>query len=184
MDVLESCPGFMRLIVTGPDCQSLFAQESGGHRWQRVPPNERNGRVHTSTVTVAVLPLLNPEEIRLNPSELTILPCVGSGPGGQNRNKTATAVTVIHKPTGLRVHCENERSQLQNREMAIAVLAARLKQASQAARDKECNEARRFQIGSGMRGDKRRTVAVQRGTVDDHPTGCRWRLKDYLAGNF
>jgi len=182
--VVECAPGFVRLIVSGERCQPLFANESGGHRWQRVPPNERNGRVHTSTVTVAVLPLLEPKQIHINESDLEILACIGSGKGGQAKQKTSSAITLIHKPTGIRIHCENERSQLQNKETAKAVLAAKLLAASQERASNSENSNRRGQIGSGMRGDKRRTVAVQRGTVDDHISGTRWRFRDYEDGRF
>jgi peptide chain release factor 1 len=182
--VVERTPGFIRLIVSGERCQPLFANESGGHRWQRVPPNERNGRVHTSTITVAVLPLLEQRQIHINPSDLEIFACIGSGNGGQNKQKTSSAITVVHKPTGIRIHCENERSQLSNKETAIAVLAARLLAASEQRANNSENSVRKGQIGSGMRGDKRRTVAVQRGTVDDHITGLRWRFQDYLGGRF
>jgi peptide chain release factor 1 len=162
----------------------VFRDESGGHRWQRVPPNERRGRVHTSTITVAVLPEPTPAELRIAPGDLSVVTCRGSGAGGQHRNKTDSCVVVTHRPTGLAVRCESERSQHQNRESALALLRARLFAAETERRSAARAGDRRRQLGSGMRGDKRRTVRCQDGVVVDHPTGRTWTLRAYERGEW
>jgi peptide chain release factor 1 len=165
--------------------RALFADEAGGHRWQRVPPNEKRGRVHTSTVTVAVLD--EPSEIelpRLDPADLEIATCRASGSGGQHLQKTDSSVQIRHVPTGLVVRCETERSQSYNRETALAILRARLHRqlVDQAHADRASDRKR--QIGSGQRADKRRTIAVQRDSVVDHVTGRSWRFADYERGKW
>lgn len=162
----------------------LFAHESGGHRWQREPPTERRGRVHTSTVTVAVLPEPTPTQLNVRDADLRWTTRRGTGPGGQHRNKTESAVDLLHVPSGIVVRCQSERSQLRNKQSALAVLRARLHARATSAADGEANAARRAQVGSGMRGDKRRTIRVQDGQVHDHVTGVRWRLSDYLRGDW
>lgn len=148
----------------------------------RVPPTEKRGRVQTSTITVAVLEEPKPTELHLDERDLEIRTCRGSGAGGQHRNKTESAVQILHKPTGIIVRCENERSQTQNKASAIAALRAKLwavqndtDQASRAA-------TRQSQVGSGQRADKRRTVKVPDDKVIDHVTGKTWRYKDYIRG--
>lgn len=180
LTVLEERPGIVVLRVTGEGAGFLFATEAGGHRVQEVSKD----RVHTSTITVACLDEPPETQFVLKPEHLDIRTCRGSGAGGQHRNVTDTAVQVTHKPSGLMVRCETERSQLQNRVSAIALLRARLWEA-----EREKNRAaraadRKGQCGSGMRGDKRRTIAVQRDEVVDHVTGRRWRLRDYLSGQW
>ncbi len=149
-----------------------------------MPPNEKRGRVHTSTITVAVLPEPTAAELRIAPGDVQRVTCRGSGAGGQHRNKTETCVVLTHVPTGLTVRCESERSQHQNEQTALALLRARLHAAaakeSAAARDQD----RRRQMGSGMRGDKRRTIRCQDGTVVDHPTGRTWPLRVYERGEW
>jgi peptide chain release factor 1 len=173
------------LRVAGPRVRETFGDEAGGHRWQRVPPNEKRGRMHTSTVTVAVLE--EPTELelpRLDPSVLEISTCRASGSGGQHLQKTDSAVQVRHVPTGLVVRCETERSQTYNRVTALAILRARLhEQQLHEARAERAGDRRR-QIGSGQRGDKRRTIAVQRDSVVDHVTGRAWRYDDYVRGKW
>src|SRR6476659_9967232 len=125
LEVVEDLPSQVTLRVSGRGAEAAFADEAGGHRWQRVPPNDKRGRVHTSTVTVAVLE--EPSEIelpRLDPSELDISTCRGSGNGGQNVQKTDSAVQIRHIPTGLIVRCETERSQAYNKATALALLRA------------------------------------------------------------
>jgi peptide chain release factor 1 len=173
------------LRVSGARASETFAHESGGHRWQRVPPNEKRGRVHTSTVTVAVL--AEPSEIelpRLDPRELDISTCLASGSGGQNVQKTMSAVQIRHVPTGIIVRCETERSQTYNKATALAILRARLHDRLVASAHAERADDRRRQIGSGQRGDKRRTIAVQRDSVVDHATGRTWRFGDYERGKW
>lgn len=173
------------LRVSGKAARETFANEAGGHRWQRVPPNDKRGRVHTSTVTVAILD--EPSEIelpRLDPAELEISTCRASGSGGQHLQKTDSSVQVRHTPTGLVVRCETERSQTYNRATALAILRARLHQLLVARSSARRADDRRRQIGSGQRGDKRRTIAVQRDSVVDHVTGREWRFADYARGKW
>jgi peptide chain release factor 1 len=173
------------LRASGKGVRETFANEAGGHRWQRVPPNEKRDRVHTSTVTVAVLE--EPSEIelpRLDPSELDISTCRASGNGGQNVQKTDSAVQIRHIPTGVIVRCETERSQLYNKATALTILRARLHERQLRESNAQRADDRRRQIGSGQRGDKRRTIAVQRDSVLDHVTGRSWRFEDYMRGKW
>lgn len=179
---MESRPGLFVFEATGEDVEAAFRYESGGHRWQRVPPNERRDKVHTSTVTVAVLHAPTPTELTLRDADLAWSTCRGSGAGGQHRNKTESAVTVKHLPTGTTVRCESERSQHQNRASALALLRARLFAVEDAAATGARAADRRRQVGSGQRGDKRRTVQVQNGVVVDHVTGRRMEVRAYLRG--
>jgi peptide chain release factor 1 len=170
--------------ASGHGVGALFAGEVGGHRWQRVPPTEKRGRVHSSTITVAVLPVPTETELVIHASDLDWSSCRASGKGGQNLQKTNSAVQLTHLPTGIQVRCESERSAHYNRTAALAALRARLaadlRTRATAVRDR----TRRDQIGSGMRADKRRTVRVQDGTVVDHITSRTWRLRDYTRGRW
>jgi peptide chain release factor 1 len=168
--------------VTGAGAEAAFRDEGGGHRWQRVPPNEKRGRVHTSTITVAVMPEPDERTLVVDPRDLSWKTTRGSGAGGQHRNTTESAVDLVHVPTGITVHVESERCQHQNKSLALARLRARLADAQRNARDAQRAADRRAQIGSGMRGDKRRTIRVQDGTVVDHVTGMTWRFRDYARG--
>lgn len=181
MEGLADGPGFVTLSVSGTGAAALLAPEAGGHRWQRVPPTERRGRVHSSTVTVAVLPAPSAGELVLNPSDLAWETKRGSGPGGQHRNKTESTVRVTHLPTGVTATCDS-RSQSQNKVAALEVLRARLQERSRSAAFGERNAERQRQVGTGERGDKVRTVSVPRATVVDHRTGRRCDLRRYLAG--
>jgi peptide chain release factor 1 len=122
--------------------------------------------------------------VRLNPSDLEIQTTRGSGPGGQNRNKVETAVIVKHRPTGIIVRCETERSQHQNRQLALALLRARIVERSTEAAKNAENLARKEQVGCGARGDKTWTIRTQDGIVTDHGTGRKIQLREYLKGNF
>lgn len=184
VEIVDERSGIVTIRATGAGADQVFRDEAGGHRWQRVPPNEKRGRVHTSTVTVAVLPEPTEAQVSLNHSDIEWQACRGSGPGGQNRNKVNSAVQLWHRPTGIMVRCESERSQTQNRQTAIAMLRAKLWEAKQIASADAIALARRQQVGSGQRGDKRRTIRAQDGQVVDHVTGRRWRLKEYLRGEW
>ena len=182
LTVIDERPGLVQVAVSGQNARVTFQNEGGGHRWQRCPPTEKRGRIQTSTVTVAVL---DPDAVMgqaLNYSDVDIVTTRGSGPGGQNRNKTDSCVIATHRPTGIAVRIDNERSQHQNKAMAYKVLAARLYEAEReriaAAREND----RRQQVGSGMRGDKVRTYRTQDDQVNDHRTGQRWRLQDWVKG--
>lgn len=168
----------------GKQVWSIFKDEAGGHRWQRIPPTEKRGRVQTSTVTVAVLPEPTETQLVLRDQDLEWGTCRGSGAGGQNRNKTESAVQLKHVPSGIMVRCESERSQHMNKATALSTLRARLWEARHAGLAETRSNERRQQVGSGMRGDKRRTIRTQDGQVQDHVTGRRWSYKDYVRGNW
>jgi peptide chain release factor 1 len=182
IEVLDERSGIVQVAVSGKGARATFQNEGGGHRWQRVPPTEKRGRIQTSTVTVAVL---DPDAIvgqALNYQDVEIVTARGSGPGGQNRNKTESCVIATHLPTGLQVRIDNERSQHQNKAMAYKVLAARLYEAERERLAAERERDRRQQVGTGMRGDKVRTYRTQDDQVNDHRTGQRWRLQDWIRG--
>jgi len=170
------------LRVSGKGAKDAFKNESGGHRWQRVPPSEKRGRVHTSTITVAVLPVPEAGEVQVDPRDLEWKTTRGSGPGGQHRNTTDSAVQLTHKPTGISVRAEGERSQHQNKRVALSILESRI--AGQQREQELAGRAadRKQQVGCGARGDKRRTIALQRGRVVDHVLGAKMQAKAYLRG--
>ena len=181
-DLIEATDSSVILQISGKKADLIFKDEAGGHRWQRIPPTEKRGRVHTSTVTVAILrePLMS--EMKIEDKDLQVTTCRGSGAGGQHRNKTESAVQIKHIPTGLIVRCETERSQHQNRETAMQVLRARLLEKTQGQAASKVALDRKQQVGSGMRGDKRRTIRQQDGQVNDHVTGRSWHYEDYVKG--
>lgn len=184
VDLVDQRDGFVVLEVDGATASTTFADEAGGHRWQRRPPNDRHDRTHTSTVTVAVMPLVEDVDRvpQINSRDVTETFTRSSGSGGQKVNKTSSAVILTHKPSGIVIRVESERSQIQNRRRAMTMLIERLRERAVAAQDNATASSRRQQIGSGMRGDKRRTIAVQRGDVVDHMTGRRWSYKNYIRG--
>lgn len=181
---MDERAGIAVIRVLGRGAAATFSQEAGGHRWQRVPPNERRGRVHTSTITVAVLSEPTEREVVLHDADLEVTTMRGSGAGGQHRNVTDSAVRIRHLPTGVEVRCESERSQHQNKETALGVLRARLQEHWRVEAAGERADDRRRQVGSGMRGDKRRTIRTQDDSVVDHVTGRAWRYKDYVRGTW
>jgi peptide chain release factor 1 len=181
---VEDRPGFAVLCVAGRGALALFAAERGGHRWQRVPPTEKRGRVQTSTITVAVLEEPRRGVLTIRPEDVDIETMRGSGAGGQHRNKTDSAVRARHRPTGIEVRCESERSQHQNRDLALRVLAARVADRDRATITDARAADRRQQVGSGMRGDKRRTIRAQDDQVTDHVDGRTWRYKTYARGDW
>lgn len=181
-ELLEERPGFLLMRITGRNASQAFCHESGGHRFQRVPPNEKRGRVHTSTVTVAVLEEPSEHEVRIDPRDLEEQFTRGSGKGGQHRNKTDTCVILKHKPSGIQVRVDGGRSQADNRLSALGILRARLKAAGSTKKTKERNAKRRRQVGQGSRADKRRTIAIQRNQVTDHVTGQQMSYQRYRKG--
>ncbi len=178
--------GFKEVImeVRGRGAFSRLKYESGVHRVQRVPITESSGRIHTSTVTVAVLPEVDEVEVHIDPKDLEIEAYGSSGPGGQHMQKNATAIRILHKPTGMVVACESERSQTQNKMRAMAVLRARLYEQECEKQEEEVAEARRSQVGSGERSEKIRTYNFPQNRVTDHRIGMSlYRLADVLDGD-
>lgn len=172
----------MRISGKGAD---VFAEEAGGHRFQRVPPNEKRGRIHTSTITVAVLPEPTEVQVVVREDELEVKYCRGSGAGGQHRNVTDSACVITHVPTGTMVRSENARSQHENRATAMAVLRARLWQDQHERVNGRRDDQRRAQVGTGQRGDKTWSIDVPEDRVTHHATGRRWRFhKEYARGNW
>ncbi len=158
-------------ILSGDGAYSRLKFESGVHRVQRVPETESCGRVHTSTATVAVLPEVDTVDVEIRPEDIEMQVFRASGAGGQHINKTSSAVRLIHKPSGIVVSCQEERSQLQNRERCMQMLASKLYEIEQSRIDNEVSSQRRSQVGSGMRNERIRTYNFPQGRVTDHRIG-------------
>lgn len=170
--------------VQGEGAWSRLKFESGVHRVQRVPETESGGRVHTSTATVAVLPEMEEVDVDLNPADVEMQVYRASGAGGQHVNKTSSAVRLIHKPTGIVVECQQERSQFQNREKAMRILASMLYEQEQERIQSEYGQERRSQIGSGMRNERIRTYNFPQGRLTDHRIGLTiYRLEAVMNGD-
>ena len=158
-------------IVNGRGAYSRLKYESGVHRVQRVPETESGGRIHTSTATVAVLPEMEEASVEINPADIEMQVYRASGAGGQHVNKTSSAVRLIHKPTGIVVACQQERSQLQNREKCMRMLASKLYEMEQERIESQVTGMRRSQVGTGMRNERIRTYNFPQGRVTDHRVG-------------
>ena len=171
-------------MITGQGAYSRLKFETGVHRVQRVPETESGGRVHTSTATVAMMPEVDEVSVELNPADIKMEVFRSSGAGGQHINKTSSAVRLIHLPTNTVVECQQERSQVQNREKAMRILDSRLYQAQQEAQAAEISAEKRSQVGMGMRNEKIRTYNFPQSRVTDHRIGWTlYKLGEILDGN-
>ena len=170
--------------IEGDGAWSRLKFESGVHRVQRVPETESGGRVHTSTATVAVLPEMEEADVRIDPADIEMQVFRSSGAGGQHVNKTSSAVRLIHKPTGTVVECQQERSQFQNRDKAMRILASRLYEAEQEKITSEYTQQRRSQVGTGMRNERIRTYNFPQGRVTDHRIGLTlYKIDSVMDGD-
>ena len=171
-------------MVTGKGVYSRLKFESGVHRVQRVPDTESSGRIHTSTATVAVLPVVEDVEIDINPSDIKMEVFRASGAGGQHINKTSSAVRLIHEPTGIVVECQTERSQFQNKDNAMRMLRTKLYDIEKQKQDKEIANSRKTQVGSGDRSEKIRTYNYPQGRITDHRIGFSiFQIDNFLNGD-
>ena len=171
-------------MITGKGVYSRLKFESGVHRVQRVPETESSGRIHTSTATVAVLPVVEDVEIEVNPADIRMEVFRASGAGGQKVNKTSSAVRLIHEPTGIVAECQTERSQTQNREYAMRLLKSRLYEIEKQKRDEELHNERKSQVGTGDRSEKIRTYNYPQGRITDHRIGFSvFQMESFLNGN-
>ena len=171
-------------MITGKGVYSRLKFESGVHRVQRVPDTESSGRIHTSTATVAVLPVVEDVEIEINPSDIKMEVFRASGAGGQHINKTSSAVRLIHEPTGIVVECQTERSQFQNKDNAMRMLRTKLYEMEKQKQDSEITNTRRLQVGSGERSEKIRTYNYPQGRITDHRIGLSiYQIENFLNGD-
>jgi len=190
IETLDSSPsdlgGFKEIVftVTGSDVYKRLKHESGVHRVQRVPATEAQGRVHTSTVTVAVLPEAEEVDIEIKPEDLQISVCRASGPGGQGVNTTDSAVQIIHTPSGLIVRCADQRSQQKNKARALTVLRSRLLEAKVAEEKARYDHQRKSQVGTGERSEKIRTYNFPQNRVTDHRIELTlYNLQTFIEGD-
>mgnify|MGYP003440561577 FL=1 len=170
--------------IKGIDVYKRLRYETGVHRVQRVPDTEKNGRIHTSTASVAVLPIRKKVKMEINPADIEMEYSRSGGAGGQNVNKVETAVRLIHKPTGIDVRCTSERTQLGNRERAMQILQAKLQQMKEEEEAKKFSDERKNQIGTGDRSEKIRTYNFPQDRITDHRIKQSWsNIPGIMLGN-
>lgn len=179
--IVEERDGFVVMWLSGHNVKNLYKNEVGNHRWQRIPPTERKGRVHTSSITVAILEENDYKEVEIHPSEYRIETTRGTGAGGQHKNTTDSCVIITHYSTGIKV-VRDGRNQHKNKEDALKELKKRVNEFYRTGHVEESVEERRGQIGKGDRSDKRRTYRVKDGVVVDHITNKTASFKDVSRG--
>ena len=188
VDSSESAGGGFKIFIAevlGSGAHEDFKNESGVHRVQRVPKTERHGRIHTSTASVAILPVVEAKEVQIRDSDLEVTFSRAGGPGGQNVNKVETAVRITHKPTGIVVSSRVERAQHANRELAMEVLRAKLFEAQREQAVGSVGQIRREQIGSAERAEKIRTYNFPQDRITDHRIGKKWgNIEKIMDGDF
>ena len=179
--IVEEREGYVSIWLSGPHVKQIYKNEVGNHRWQRIPPTERKGRVHTSSITVAILEVNDYKEVTIRPDEIRIETTRGSGAGGQHKNVTDSCVIVTHYSTGIKV-VRDGRNQHKNKEDALKEITKRVNEYYRTGHISDSVEERRDQIGKGERSDKRRTYRVKDAMVTDHITNKTASLKDILRG--
>ena len=178
--------GYKELVmeISNPDAYGRLMQEAGVHRVQRIPATEKSGRIHTSTASVAILPIYPTEAFEIKPQDIEVSFTRSGGPGGQNVNKVETAVRILHKPSGLVVQSQNQRSQQSNREQAMAIMRAKLIEAKREKETGSISQVRREQIGTQDRSEKIRTYNFPQDRITDHRVNKKWHnIEKILAGD-